>query len=211
MEAKGRGYKGQSMSVNAAIAYSSGEKPLSKWTKTAFLDEIENQCFDIADEKINTLKKLTVSELRKNFLHYSAYHHTGIFYNSTNFYELDIEKIEKISIDEIKNIISRRPKKTRRPQEIIDAEKAEKAKRKSEKELIEEKKKLFKYQNKYKTLSGFLKSDSINVESLRAVRAEKIAEKREEMRACWEKQGYDHGLKNIDNDDFIEQYVIRAL
>lgn len=207
MEKKGRGYKGKSMSVNAAIAYSEGEKPLLKWTKAAIFDEIEFYCDEITSEKMDLLKKLTVKELRENFLSYKAYHHTSKFYNTTNFYELDVEKIEKITVDEINAIISRRKKAARRPQEVIDAEKAEKAKRKAEKEALEEKAKLFKYQNKYKTLKGFLKSNSINLEALKAIRLEKIAEKREQLRKGWEKQGYTYGLESINNDEFIETYI----
>ena len=207
MEKKGRGYKGKSMSVNAAIAYSEGKKPLSKWTKSAIFDEMDFYCDEISAEKMELLKKLTVKELHENFLSYKAYHHTGKFYNTTNFYELNIEKIEEITIDEINNIISRRKKAERRSQEVINAEKAEKAKRKAEKEALEEKTKLFKYQNKYKTLKGFLKSTSIDLETLKAIRLKKIEEKREQLRKGWEKQGYIYGLKSINNDDFIESYI----
>ena len=207
MERKGRGYKGQSMSVNAAIAYSAGEKPLSKWTKTAILEEIENIFDELPEEKAEIIKKMTLTELRENFLNYTAYHHTGKFYNTTNFYELDIEKIEKITVDEINDIISRRKKAARRPQEVIDSEKAEKAKRKAEKEAAEEKAKLFRYQNKYKTLKGFLNSSSVDLEALQLVRAQKIAEKREQLRKNWEKQEYSYGLENIGNDEFVEKYI----
>lgn len=207
MEKKGRGYKDKSMSVNAVIAYSEGEKPLSKWTKAAIFDEMDFYCDEISAEKMELLKKLTVKELRENFLSYKAYHHTSKFYNTTNFYELNIDKIEEITTDEINNIILQRKKAARRPQEVIDAEKAEKAKRKAEKEALEEKAKLFRYQNKYKTLKGFLKSNSIDLESLKAIRLEKIAEKREQLRKGWEKQGYTYGLESINNDDFIESYI----
>ena len=207
MERKGRGYKGQSMSVNAAIAYSAGEKPLSKWTKTAILEEIENIFDEFSEEKAEMIKKMTLTELRENFLNYTAYHHTGKFYNSTNFYQLNADRVENITAEEIREIISRRKKTARRPQAIIDAEKAEKAKKKAEKESLEEKAKLFKYQNKYKTLKGFLKSNSIDLETLKTIRLKKIAEKREQLRKNWEKQGYSYGLENIGNDEFVEKYI----
>lgn len=207
MEKKGRGYKGQSMSVNAVIAYSAGEKPLSKWTKTAILAEIESAFSGLPKEKMNMIKKMTLAELRESFLIYKAYHHTGKFYNSTNFYQLDADRVENIAVEEIKEIISRQKKAVRRPQTIIDAEKAEKAKRKAEKEALEEKSKLFKYQNKYKTLKGFLKSTSVNLEKLKTIRLEKIAEKREQLRKNWEKQEYSYGLENIGNDEFVEKYI----
>lgn len=207
MDRKGRGYKGQSMSVNAVWAYDRGEKPLSKWTKLAILEEIENIFDELPEEKEEMIKKMTLTELRENFLNYTAYHHTGKFYNSTNFYQINADRVENITAEEIKEIISRRKKAARRPQAIIDAEKAEKAKRKAEKEAAEEKAKLFKYQNKYKTLKGFLKSNSINLEALKAIRLEKIAEKREQLRKGWEKQGYTYGLESINNDDFVETYI----
>ena len=207
MERKGKGYKGQSMSVNATIAYSAGEKPLSKWTKTVILAEIESDFSELSKEKMNTIKKMTLAELRENFLDYTAYHHTGKFYNSTNFYQLNAERVENIAVEEIKEIISRRKKAVRRPQTIIDAEKVEKAKRKAEKEALEQKAKLFKYQNKYKTLKGFLKSNSIDLETLKTIRLKKIAEKREQLRKNWEKQEYSYGLENIGNDEFVEKYI----
>lgn len=207
MEGKGRGYKGQSMSVNAVWAYDRGEKPLSKWTKSAILEEIENIFDELPEEKAEMIKKMTLTELRENFLTYTAYHHTGKFYNSTNFYQVNADRVENITVEEIREIMSRRKKTARRPQAIIDAEKAEKAKRRAEKEALEEKAKLFKYQNKYKTLKGFLKSNSINLEALKAIRLEKIAEKREQLRKGWEKQEYSYGLENIGNDEFVEKYI----
>ena len=144
MKEKGRGYKGQSMSVNAVWAYDRGEKPISKWTKSAILDEIENIFDEFPEKKIEMIKKMTLTELRENFLNYTAYHHTGKFYNSTNFYQLNADRVENITVEEIREIISRRKKTARRPQAIIDAEKAEKAKKKAEKEATEEKAKLFR-------------------------------------------------------------------
>lgn len=207
MEGKGRGYKGKSMSVNASWAYDRGEKPLSKWTKATIFEEIECSCDDIPAEKLDMLKKMTVSELRENFLRYVAYHHTGSFYNSTNFYRLDTGRVESIAIEKIVEIISDRKKPVRRSRDVVAAEKVEKIKRKAKKEAFEEKSKLFKYQNKYKTLKGFLNSSSIDLELLRTVRAEKITERREQLRKSWEKQGYSYGLENIDSDDFVEKYI----
>ena len=67
MDGKGRGYKGQSMSVNAVWAYDRGEKPLSKWTKSAILEEIENIFDELPEEKAEMIKKMTLTELRENF------------------------------------------------------------------------------------------------------------------------------------------------
>lgn len=200
------GYNGYSMSNNAVAAYNNGEMPLSKWTKTAILETIfDNR--EISEEKADLLRKMTAKELKGAFLRQSSWHHTSKFYNCTNFYSLDFEKIEEISAKEIKNIISNRQKKVRRSVEEIQAEKDEKAARKAEKEAKEEKERLFKYQQKYKTLSGFMRSNSVNLDELRKIRFERIAEKREQLRRNWEKQGYTYGLEHIENDAFIETYI----
>lgn len=44
------GYNGYSMSNNAVAAYEDGEMPLSKWSKTAILEVIEEN-EDIEDSK----------------------------------------------------------------------------------------------------------------------------------------------------------------
>lgn len=43
------GYNGFSMSNNAVAAYESGEKPISKWTKTDIIEAIEDA---IRDEEL---------------------------------------------------------------------------------------------------------------------------------------------------------------
>ncbi len=200
------GYNGYSMSNNAVAAYLDGEMPLSKWTKAAIIKAIFENC-EIAEEKADLLKKMTAKELKDNFLKCSSWHHTSKFYNCTDFYSLDFYKIEEISAEVIKNIISNRQKKAKRSAEEIEAEKAAKAARKAEKEVKEEKERLFKYQTKYKTLSGFMRSNSVNLDELRKIRLEKILEKREMLRRNWEKQGYKYGLEHIEDDTFIERYI----
>lgn len=200
------GYKGYSMSNNAVAAYSDGEMPLSKWTKGAILKAIYENC-EIAEEKADLLRKMTAKELKDKFLKYSSWHHTSKFYNCTNFYNLDVEIVKSISAEEIRNMILNRQKIARRSAEEIQAEKEEKAARKAQKEAKEEKERLFKYQTKYKTLSGFMRSDSVSLDELRKIRLEKILEKREMLRRNWEKQGYKYGLEHIDDDTFIEKYI----
>lgn len=194
------------MSNNAVAAYADGEKPLSKWTKPEILEAIFDNC-EISEEKADLLRKMTVKELKDEFLQMSSWHHTSKFYNCTNFYSLDFEEIEEISAEQIKCIISSRKKKARRSAEEIQAEKDAKAARKAEKEAKEEKERLFKYQNRYKTLSGFMRSNSVNLDKLRKIRLEKIAEKREQLRRNWENQGYTYGLERIEDDSFIETYI----
>lgn len=49
---------------------------------------------DLSDIDLN---KLTLKELQDNFLSYSSWHHTGTFYNSTNFYEVDENSVLDIT------------------------------------------------------------------------------------------------------------------
>lgn len=98
------GYYNYSMSNNAVWAYENGEMPLSKWTKAAILEA----CGDKAEK----LKPLTVAELRAEFLICSSWHHTSKHYNRTDFYMIDIEKINEITSEDVAAIIARRqPKK----------------------------------------------------------------------------------------------------
>lgn len=90
----GNGYSGYSMSNNAVDAYNRGNKPISKWTKKAILDEIKsigeeyNLKFDF-----ERLKKENVSELRETILAKNGYHHTSKHYNVTDFYCIDLEEL----------------------------------------------------------------------------------------------------------------------
>lgn len=200
------GYKGHSMSNNAVAAYYSGEKPISKWTKQTILEEIEDNC-DIEDSTLLLIKKLTLKELQSNFLSYASWHHTGKFYNQTTFYALDYEYVNNITRDNIDIIINNRKKREKRSPEEIAADKAVKAERQAQRLLKKEKEKLFKYQTKYKTLSGFMRSTTVELDKLRAIRMEKICERREKLRINWEKQGFTYGLDNIEDDDFVERYI----
>lgn len=80
------GYHGCSMSNNAVAAYRNGEKPLSRWTKDEILSLVEDLPLKCSFEKV---KKLPLSLLKDYFLKYSSWHHTGMHYRETDFYELD--------------------------------------------------------------------------------------------------------------------------
>lgn len=87
------GYVGSSMSVRAAQAYESGERPKSRWTKRLMLDEIESYCrmFDIPyDGSAANYKKDT---LFAKFFEWKSWHHTGKFANVTDFYGLNEEAV----------------------------------------------------------------------------------------------------------------------
>lgn len=111
------GYYNYSMSNNAVWAYENGEMPLSKWTKSSILDA----CGD----KAEMLKPLTVAELRAEILICSSWHHTSKHYNRTDFYMIDVEKLNEITNEDVAAIIARRqPKKkaVKAEKKIIKAE-----------------------------------------------------------------------------------------
>ena len=105
-EPRGRGYVGSSMSVNARDAYDSDEKPRSKWTKQEIVDEIKRLTGVDAS-------KLTADELRVRYLKYAGWHHTGKYFNRTDFYSLDIP--EELTQAEVDSIIAAREPRRREP------------------------------------------------------------------------------------------------
>ena len=82
------GYHGYSMSNNAVSAYEAGEKPISKWTKKAIVEEAERAGFPA--EAMEAVKKRT--DL-KSFLKRSSWHHTSARYNRTDFYMVDTDRL----------------------------------------------------------------------------------------------------------------------
>lgn len=89
------GYNGFSMSNNAINAYAEGRMPLSKWTKTAILEAVEDYLISYGNEasfqKFVNLNKKELSQ----FLHTSGeWHHTSKFYNETLFYSINEKKID---------------------------------------------------------------------------------------------------------------------
>ena len=94
------GYKGYSMSNNAVNAYENGEKPFSKWTKADIVREIRNSEleFDFAIEKI---KKVPVKVLRSRCLTKTSWHHTSSYYNTTDFYSVDLDFLMEIDNEQI--------------------------------------------------------------------------------------------------------------
>ena len=125
------------MSRRAAEAYSSGEKPISKWTKSEILTGIEETAWDndIDIEGID-FSKLTTEELKSKFLRNSSWHHTGSFYNATDFYEISAAAVAETTQEDIERIISGR---TRR--QLTNAERAEKA---MNEKALEEAKEVYK-------------------------------------------------------------------
>lgn len=99
------GYNGFSMSNNAVAAYEDGEKPLSKWTKTDIFDAINEQEVELKCS-IEKLKKIPVKLLKEVCLTYSSWHHTSNHYNKTDFYSLDVDRIENLTDDKIEELLS---------------------------------------------------------------------------------------------------------
>lgn len=93
----------RSQQTQEMLEKQSGEKPLSKWSKSVIIEEIEN---DIDGVNINELRRLTKDELVNSFLKYSSWHHTGSLYNITSFYS--INRDADFSKDNIDRIISER-------------------------------------------------------------------------------------------------------
>ena len=82
------GYIGYSMSRRAAEAYEDGEKPRSKWTKKAMIAAIKDACDDLDLAYDPAIEKMKKAELFHTFLYNSSWHHTGKFFNETDFYAI---------------------------------------------------------------------------------------------------------------------------
>lgn len=88
------GYIGQSMSVRAQEAYDSGEMPKSKWTKDAILSALLD--YDLTDEQYAKVSTYGLDVLKEVFLSLSSWHHTGKYFNETDFYTIDQEAVDMI-------------------------------------------------------------------------------------------------------------------
>lgn len=109
------GYRGYSMSNNAINAYRNGEMPFSKWTKDDILNEIEN----IDESKVEFAKQLTAKELKDFLLARTSWHHTSNYYNKTDFYSVDENRVDLLNQEQIDYLKSLRVKKVRAKKEII--------------------------------------------------------------------------------------------
>lgn len=80
------GYSGYSMSKRAVKAYSDGEKPISKFSKSEILDNVsENYPKKVYDHA----KTLSKEQLVNLFLKRSSWHHTSSRMNKTIFYSFN--------------------------------------------------------------------------------------------------------------------------
>lgn len=114
------GYFGFSMSNNAIAAYWNGEKPLSKWTKKEIMEAITKAVNAREIElkaDLSKLKRLPVKTLREVCLYRSSWHHTSSYFNETNFYSLDVEKIEGLTNEKIEEILAIKSEEEEPPRE----------------------------------------------------------------------------------------------
>lgn len=100
------GYNGFSMSNNAVLAYQNGEKPISGWKKGDILDAIQKYAAEQGiDVHIELLKKVSAPLLKERFLWKSSWHHTSSMYNKTDFYALDEDAVESLTLEHIQQMI----------------------------------------------------------------------------------------------------------
>lgn len=92
------GYDGYSMSKRAVEAYGNGEKPYSKWKKSDILELLEEHDTSV---EYDFLKKLPLTVLKKMYIKYSSYHHTGKYCKSTDFYDFEFKDYSKDEILEM--------------------------------------------------------------------------------------------------------------
>lgn len=89
------GYKGYSMSNNAVKAYDEGRMPLSKWTKTAILEAVENYLTSYGNKKYFTrFENLNKKDLSQFISTDGEWHHTSKYYNRTVFYSLGYSAVD---------------------------------------------------------------------------------------------------------------------
>lgn len=87
------GYSG-GMSKRAVSAYESGEMPYSKWSKSAIIEAVLEYNDELTAEDLN---RLSASDLRSMFLEKTSWHHTGKYFNETDFYSVDEDKVKNIT------------------------------------------------------------------------------------------------------------------
>lgn len=171
-ESRGKGYSGYSMSVNARLAYANAEKPLSKWRKADFLEVAEE-----LEMNLDLFKMLTLDLLKYRFLTYTCHHHTSKHFNYTSFYEINFDSMSRTTDEDMERWIADHKKLLEDTKEERQAQAERKAKqrdeRAKEKAHLEELHDLFAYQDKYKTINGFIRATEngrIDLDKIKAVR-----------------------------------------
>ena len=91
------GYSGCSMSTRAVIAYESGERPKSKWTKQAMLEAIERCCHENGVEFDQRRYSMVKADMLETFFEWTSWHHTGKYANVTDFYGVNEEAVLEVA------------------------------------------------------------------------------------------------------------------
>ena len=199
---KGKGYISNKMSVNASLAYDNDEMPKSKWTKKAIIEFLSEERPDLVEKARQQPHNILVT-----FLTNTSIHHTGALFNQTRFWSFQTDWFANADQAEFDKIIEARKARTSKTIAEQTELKHQKEARQLMRTIRERQEKLFKFSS-YKTLKGFLNGLTPKLEAeLTAKRAEKIVERREQLRETWTKQGYRYGLEKIEDDDFIEDYI----
>lgn len=101
------GYIGQRMSERAAAAYDMGEKPFSKWTKSKIIERLKKLIasgeLESNAEEIKRIEKLAAKTVKYAFLQKTSWHHTGKYYNETDFYDV-VDDFSKINLDDLEQM-----------------------------------------------------------------------------------------------------------
>ena len=119
------GYSGYSMSNRAVEAYADGEMPLSKWTKDVIIRTVRRIVREDAIEPkfdISKLQKYSTAVLRRAFLTYSSWHHTGKFCNATDFYSVSKYYVINVTDEQLESIKADIRAENRAKKEKLDAE-----------------------------------------------------------------------------------------
>lgn len=215
------GYYKNQMSNNAVWAYSQGEKPMYKWTKTAILEEIDNIFWHADKENRIEFKKMTLGELKDNFLVWSSWHHTGKFYNETEFYCIEENAVLNFTAKEFDEIISNRKKKTYTRRTVAKLEQIKVGKEKDAL-LAEESEEIYRklyiiyiYKSDLKTFKALINrflNDEINIEEDFAKSVEIAKQKEQHKIKCWQGQPNDwhkeQGIIDLYYKD-INSYVLK--
>ena len=108
-------YIGYSMSEGAADAYENGEKPKSAWSKNAMMDVIttiiEEEGLNLDHQVFDAFPKSSLFAL---FFKESSWHHTGTFYNKTDFYALDYMFVRGLTNQRLYDMLKEVKEKKRR-------------------------------------------------------------------------------------------------
>ena len=91
-----KGYVGYSMSRRAVIAYKKGQKPRTKWTKTAMVHAIEDYCSKANILYDGSAALMSKAQLFQSFFMWKSWHHTGSHARRTEFYGLNKKAVEKV-------------------------------------------------------------------------------------------------------------------